>query len=82
MADPLFCSIHQTTSNAACQVPLLVDGETTLVESNVVSEFLDRKFPDKGPQLFPTDPKELALVTAMLLLHHLKVFRKGHLAHG
>ena len=37
------------------------------MESNVVSEFLDRKFPDKGPQLFPSDPKELALVRAVLL---------------
>ncbi len=44
-----------------------MDGDATLIESNVVSEFLDRKFPNKGTQLFPTDPKELALVRVLLL---------------
>ena len=42
-----------------------VDGKDKLIESNIVSEYLDRKYVDSGPQLFPTDPLKLAKVTEL-----------------
>ena len=35
-------------------VPVLVDRELTLYESNIINEFIDERFPH--PQLMPTDP--------------------------
>ena len=37
------------------------DGDDKLIESNVVSEYLDRKY-NSGPKLFPEDPYKLAKV--------------------
>lgn len=41
---------------------LLADGSDQLIESNVVSEYLDRKYGDAGSKLFPDDPYKLAKV--------------------
>ena len=37
------------------------DGDDKLIESNVVSEYLDRKY-NSGPKLFPEDPYKHAKV--------------------
>ena len=39
------------------QIPVLVDGERVVIETNVVIEYIDRTAPD-GPQLLPADPIE------------------------
>ena len=41
------------------------DGGTQLIESNVVSEYLDRKYKDQGTQLLPDDPLLLAKVSQL-----------------
>lgn len=41
---------------------MLADGPDKLIESNLVSEYLDRKYGDASSKLFPDDPYKLAKV--------------------
>lgn len=44
-------------------VACIVDGDRKLIESNVISEYLDRQYSDSGIQLFPRDTLSLIKVT-------------------
>ena len=39
-----------------CKVPLLVDEGRSIPESSTIIEYLDLKYPNKGPRLLPQDP--------------------------
>ncbi|DBB07594.1 TPA: hypothetical protein ACH3X3_009034 [Trebouxia sp. C0006] len=54
----LYASINPDPT-ARAKVPLLIDGDERIVESNLVAEYLDNTFPESGPKLFPTDPLKL-----------------------
>src|SRR5437762_547947 len=43
-------------ANPKGEVPYLIDGETKLVQSLVICEYLDEKYPT--PKLFPTEKKK------------------------
>ena len=48
--------------NPRHQVPVLVDGEFVLWESNAIVEYLDEAYPGRGAPLFPGDAKTRAIV--------------------
>jgi len=48
--------------NPRHQVPLLVDGDFVLWESNAIVEYLDEAYPGRGAPLFPGDAKTRAIV--------------------
>ena len=48
--------------NPRHQVPLLVDGDFVLWESNAIVEYLDEAYPGRGAPLFPADAKTRAIV--------------------
>src|SRR5436305_8380706 len=54
-----------STMNPYGQVPILVERELILYESNIINEYIDERFPH--PQLMPADP--LMRARARLFLH-------------
>jgi glutathione S-transferase len=46
--------------NPRAEIPILIDGPTTVINSADIHGYLDRKFPDKA--LYPRDPAAYALV--------------------
>ncbi len=53
--------------NPRHRVPVLVDGEFVLYESNAIVEYLDEAYPARGAPLFPGDVKTRALVRRLIL---------------
>jgi glutathione S-transferase len=53
--------------NPRHQVPVLVDGDFTLYESNAIVEYIDEAYPGRGAPLFPGDAKTRALSRRMIL---------------
>jgi glutathione S-transferase len=53
--------------NPRHQVPVLVDGEFVLYESNAIVEYLDEAYPATGAPLFPGDLRTRALARRMVL---------------
>ena len=53
--------------NPRHQVPVLVDGDFVLYESNAIVEYLDEAYPGTGSPLFPGDVRTRALVRRMVL---------------
>ena len=53
--------------NPRHQVPVLVDGDFVLYESNAIVEYLDEAYPATGAPLFPGDIRTRALVRRMVL---------------
>ena len=53
--------------NPRHQVPVLVDGDFVLYESNAIVEYLDEAYPATGAPLFPGDARTRALVRRMVL---------------
>ena len=53
--------------NPRHRVPVLVDGDFVLYESNAIVEYLDEAFPGRGAPLFPGDAKARALVRRLIL---------------
>ena len=53
--------------NPRHQVPVLVDGDFTLYESNAIVEYIDEAYPGRGAALFPGDAKTRALSRRMIL---------------
>lgn len=51
------------TACSLVKVPCTVDGSQKLIESNIISEYLDRKYNESGIKLFPRDAVSLAKVT-------------------
>ncbi|KAK9824545.1 hypothetical protein WJX72_011220 [[Myrmecia] bisecta] len=48
--------------NSAAKVPILIDGGNQLIESSLVVEYLEDKYPDQGASLLPEDPFQRAKV--------------------
>jgi glutathione S-transferase len=53
--------------NPRHRVPVLVDGDFVLYESNAIAEYLDEAYPAAGAPLFPAGAKARALVRRMIL---------------
>lgn len=60
------------TMNPYGQVPVLVERDLTLYESNIINEYIDERFPH--PQLMPPDPVQRARVRLMLLNFEREMF--------
>jgi RNA polymerase-associated protein len=54
------------------QVPILVERDLTLYESNIINEYIDERFPH--PQLMPGDPVDRARVRLFLLNFEKELF--------
>lgn len=54
-----------TRMNPYGQVPILVERELILYESNIINEYIDARFPH--PQLMPIDPMQCARARLLLL---------------
>ncbi len=52
--------------NPRHRVPVLVDGDFTLYESNAIVEYLDEAYPATGARLFPGDARTRALVRRLI----------------
>ena len=52
--------------NPRHQVPVLVDGDFVLYESNAIVEYLDEAYPGRGAPLFPGDVRQRALVRRLI----------------
>ena len=55
------------------QVPILVERDLILYESNIINEYIDERFPH--PQLMPGDPVDRARVRLFLLNFEKELFR-------
>src|SRR5258708_34016969 len=53
--------------NPRHQVPVLVDGDFVLYESNAIVEYLDEAYPATGAPLFPGDARTRALARRLVL---------------
>ena len=53
--------------NPRKQVPVLVDGDFVLYESNAIVEYLDDAYPATGAPLFPGDARTRGLIRRMVL---------------
>ena len=53
--------------NPRHQVPVLVDDDFVLYESNAIVEYLDEAYPGRGAPLFPSDVRQRALVRRLVL---------------
>ena len=53
--------------NPRHEVPVLVDGDFVLYESNAIVEYLDEAYPGRGAPLFPGDARQRALIRRMVL---------------
>jgi RNA polymerase-associated protein len=62
--------------NPYSQLPILVERDLTLYESNIINEYIDERFPH--PQLMPADPVMRA--RARLFLHNFERDLFSHLA--
>jgi stringent starvation protein A len=62
--------------NPYSQVPILVERDLTLYESNIINEYIDERFPH--PQLMPADPVMRA--RARLFLFNIEQDLFGHLS--
>ncbi len=52
--------------NPRHRVPVLVDGDFVLYESNAIVEYLDEAYPGRGSPLFPGDVRQRALVRRLV----------------
>lgn len=53
--------------NPRHQVPVIVDDEFVLYESNAIVEYLDEAYPGRGAPLFPGDARARALIRRLIL---------------
>ena len=52
--------------NPRHRVPVIVDGDFVLYESNAIVEYLDDAYPGRGQPLFPGDARQRALVRRLI----------------
>ena len=65
-----------STMNPYGQVPILVERELVLYESNIINEYIDERFPH--PQLMPADPLMRARARLMLFNFEKELFIHVH----
>jgi RNA polymerase-associated protein len=65
-----------STMNPYGQVPILVERELILYESNIINEYIDERFPH--PQLMPADPLMRARARLMLFNFEKELFVHVH----
>jgi len=65
-----------STMNPYGQVPILVERELVLYESNIINEYIDERFPH--PQLMPADPLMRARARLMLFNFEKELFVNVH----
>ena len=65
-----------STMNPYGQVPILVERELVLYESNIINEYIDERFPH--PQLMPADPLMRARARLMLFNFEKELFVYVH----
>ena len=65
-----------STMNPYGQVPILVERELILCESNIINEYIDERFPH--PQLMPADPLQRARARLMLFNFEKELFIHVH----
>ena len=65
-----------STMNPYGQVPILVERELVLYESNIINEYIDERFPH--PQLMPADPLMRARARLMLFNFEKELFVHVH----
>ena len=53
--------------NPRHRVPVLVDGDFVLYESNAIVEYLDEAYPSSGARLFPGDARTRALARRLIM---------------
>ena len=53
--------------NPRHRVPVIVDGDFVLYESNAIVEYLDDAYPSSGARLFPGDPRTRALARRLIM---------------
>jgi len=53
--------------NPRHQVPVLVDGDFVLYESNAIVEYVDEAYPGRGAPLFPGDVRTRAIIRRFIL---------------
>tara|TARA_B100000575_G_C23137206_1_gene660932 strand:- start:3228 stop:3755 length:528 start_codon:yes stop_codon:yes gene_type:complete len=70
--DPYRKPDEISVMNPYGDVPVLVDRELTLYESNIINEFIDERFPH--PQLMPTDPALRAKARLLLFNFEREIF--------
>jgi len=73
--DPAEKADEIAAMNPYSQLPILVERELTLYESNIINEYIDERFPH--PQLMPADPVMRA--RARLFLHNFERDLFSHL---
>jgi RNA polymerase-associated protein len=73
--DPTEKADEIAAMNPYSQVPILVERDLTLYESNIINEYIDERFPH--PQLMPADPVMRA--RARLFLHNFERDLFSHL---
>jgi RNA polymerase-associated protein len=68
------CSTSRKTSRdeSVQQVPILVERDLILYESNIINEYIDERFPH--PQLMPADPVQRARARLFLLNFEKELF--------
>jgi RNA polymerase-associated protein len=65
-----------STMNPYGQVPILVERDLILYESNIINEYIDERFPH--PQLMPAEPLMRARVRLMLFNFEREMFSHTH----
>lgn len=58
------------------EVPILVERDLVLYESNIINEYIDERFPH--PQLMPPDPVERARTRLLLFNFEREIFKHVH----
>lgn len=63
--EAFYHSVHPDPT-APAKVPVLQDGEFSLIESLPIAEYLEHKYKSSGTQLLPDNPEEVAVIKVFI----------------